>query len=153
LHESLLAQLAGHRPEDAGATRLLVVVDQHHRVLVEADVRAVLAAPLLDRPHHHRLRDVALLDRGARDRVLHGYDHDVAEPAVALVVAAQHLDALGPLGARVVRHRDHGTELDHLARSTNSTKRQRLSLDIGRVSMKRTTSPILQAFCSSWTLN
>ena len=43
LHEVLLAELAGHRPEDAGAARVVLVVDEHRRVLVERDVGAVLA--------------------------------------------------------------------------------------------------------------
>src|SRR5579859_956796 len=49
LHELLVAQLAANRAEDAGATRLAVVLDQHGGVLVEADVTAVGTAPLLDR--------------------------------------------------------------------------------------------------------
>ena len=40
----LRAQLAGHRPEDAGADRLALLVDQHGRVAVEADGAAVDAA-------------------------------------------------------------------------------------------------------------
>jgi len=36
-------------PEDAGGARLAFVVDQHRRVLVEADVGAVLALRLLGR--------------------------------------------------------------------------------------------------------
>src|SRR5262245_38940015 len=37
LHEVLLAQLAGHRPEDARPARVELVVDDHGRVLVERD--------------------------------------------------------------------------------------------------------------------
>jgi hypothetical protein len=81
--------------------------------LVEADVGAVLAAVLLHRAHDDRLRDLALLDRGARDRVLHRHDHDVAEASVPPMVAAEHLDALGALRARVVRHGHHRSKLDH----------------------------------------
>ena len=44
LHELLGAQLASDRPEDAGADRLVVLVDQHGRVRVEPDVAAVLRA-------------------------------------------------------------------------------------------------------------
>src|SRR5258705_2342888 len=48
LHELPLAQLAGHRSEDASAHRLVLVVDQHRGVVVELDVRAVAATELLD---------------------------------------------------------------------------------------------------------
>src|SRR5947209_20583764 len=44
LHEVALAQLAGHRAKDARAARVLLVVDQHQRVAVEAHVTAVLPA-------------------------------------------------------------------------------------------------------------
>src|ERR671919_727370 len=52
-HEPLLPQLAGHGTEDPGSPRLPLVVDQHHRVLVELDVRAVRAPLLLGGPHDH----------------------------------------------------------------------------------------------------
>src|SRR5262249_48188482 len=55
LHELALPKFAGHRPENARSARLLVVVDQHHGVVVEADVRTVLAPAFLDRAHDHRL--------------------------------------------------------------------------------------------------
>src|SRR5215831_18029438 len=52
LHESLRPQLARHRTEDAGADGLALVVDQHRRVVVEADVGAVGSADLLRRADH-----------------------------------------------------------------------------------------------------
>src|SRR4051812_18268084 len=50
LQIALVAQLAGDGAEDARAARVLVfLVQQHHRVAVEADVTAVRPArPLLD---------------------------------------------------------------------------------------------------------
>src|SRR5687767_5062858 len=62
LHEAPLAQLAGDRTEDAGADRLLGLVDDHRGVGVEADVAAV-GPPL--RPHgahDYRLDDLPFLD-------------------------------------------------------------------------------------------
>src|SRR5262245_28594598 len=41
LDEPLFAQFAGDGPEDAGAARVLLVVDQYQGVAVEADVAAV----------------------------------------------------------------------------------------------------------------
>src|SRR4030095_1190613 len=38
LHEALVAQLPADRTEDAGAARVLLLVDEHGGVLVEADV-------------------------------------------------------------------------------------------------------------------
>ena len=78
-HELLVAQLAADRAEDAGAARLLLVVDEHGGVLVEADVAAVGTALLLLGADDDALDDVALLDRGAGDGVLDGGDEDVAD--------------------------------------------------------------------------
>src|SRR5919199_6025146 len=60
LHELLVAHFAPHRPEDAGPPRVPVVAQDDGRVLVEADVRAVGATPLLDGPDDDGLDDVAL---------------------------------------------------------------------------------------------
>src|SRR4029079_15732091 len=50
-HEPAVAKLAPDRSEGACASRLHLVVDEHGRVLVEADVAAVGAALLLLRTH------------------------------------------------------------------------------------------------------
>src|ERR671932_273682 len=79
LHEVALAQLAGHRPEDARAARVVLGVDDHGRVLVEGDVGAVVAPELLLRAHDDRLDDLALLDRPLRIRLLDGRRDDVPD--------------------------------------------------------------------------
>src|SRR5262245_61957701 len=82
LHEPLLAQLARHGSEDAGADRLPLVVDDDHRVLVEADVAAVAAALFLHGAHNDGFHDVALLHGSAGDRHLHGAHDDVTDARV-----------------------------------------------------------------------
>src|SRR5438270_1361482 len=77
LHEVLLAQLARDRAEDAGPARVALVVDDHGRVLVERDRRAVLATLGLLRAYDDRPHDLTLLDRSLRGRGLHGTDDDV----------------------------------------------------------------------------
>src|SRR5690606_35948753 len=104
LHELLGAQLAGHRPEDARADRLMLVVQQHRGVAVEADQRTVCTAHALAGTHHHGVVDLALLDLAARDRVLDRHLDDVADVRVAALGTAKHLDAHHFLGARVVGH-------------------------------------------------
>src|ERR687893_331143 len=83
LHEPAVAQLAGHRTEDARAARVVLVVDDHRGVLVEGDVRAVLAPELLLRAHDHGLDDLALLDRPLRVRLLDRGGDDVPHARVA----------------------------------------------------------------------
>src|SRR3978361_2056424 len=89
LHVVPIAQLAGHRPEDAGAARVARGVDDHGGVLVEGDVRAVVAPDLLLRAHDDGLDDLALLDRALRAGGLdRGGDH-VADVRVAAPGAAR----------------------------------------------------------------
>src|SRR5262249_15523344 len=92
--ELLVAQLPSHRAEDAGPHRLVVGLQQDHRVAVEADVGAVAPADLLDRAHHHRPGYLALLHGPVRHRLLDRDHHHVPEGGVALVGAAHHPDAL-----------------------------------------------------------
>src|SRR5687767_1547219 len=56
LHVLLLAELARHGAEDARRARLACVVDDDDGVLIEADVRAVLAARLLRGANDHSAR-------------------------------------------------------------------------------------------------
>src|SRR4029453_4107767 len=133
-HEALLPQLAAHGPEGAGAPGLLLVVDEHGGVLVEADVRAVRPALLLLGADDDAAHDLALLDRGAGDGVLDRGHEDVADRRVAAPPAPDHLDPQGLPGAAVVGHPQARLLLDHLARSKTSTRRQRFFLDSGRVS-------------------
>src|SRR5688572_24786010 len=113
LHELPLAKLARHRTEDARSLGFLLVVDQHGRVLVEADVGAVLAADFLPRPDQDRLVHVALLHGRSRKRVLDGDHDDVPEHAVAFTRAAQDLHDPRDARARVVRYGDDAPRLYH----------------------------------------
>src|SRR5436305_7652079 len=72
--EVALAQFAGHRPEDAGALRVLLLVDDDHSVAVEADVGAVVAPRRPLGPHHDAADHVARLDVAAGDRLLDAGD-------------------------------------------------------------------------------
>src|SRR5258706_454919 len=58
LHELLGAQLARHRPEDARADRLHLRREQHRRVAVEFDQRAVGAAHALAGARHDLVREM-----------------------------------------------------------------------------------------------
>ena len=92
---------------------LLLVVDEHGGVLVEADVAAVGPPLLLLDADDDALHDVALLHGRAGDGVLDGGDEDVADRRVAALGAAEHLDAQHLLGAAVVGDPEAGLLLDH----------------------------------------
>src|SRR5436190_574545 len=113
LHEVAVAQLAGDRPEDAGATRVVLRVDDHCGVLVEADVGAVLAPELLARADDDGLDDLALLDRALRGRGLDGRGDHVAHARIAALRAALDPDAEDLARAGVVRDAQSGFLLDH----------------------------------------
>src|SRR3954465_2024957 len=150
LHVVPVAQLAGHRPEDARATRVARGVDDHGGVLVEGDVRAVLAPELLLRAHDDGLDDLALLDRALRAGGLDGRGDHVADVRVLAARAALHADDQDLAGAGVVGDLEACLVLDHLARSRTSTRRQRLVALSGRDSIRRTRSPALASLVSSW---
>src|SRR5690606_873812 len=72
LHELLVAQLAADRAEDAGATRIVVRLDEHGGVLVETDVGTIRTTALLGGAHDDGLDDVPPLAVAAGDGILHG---------------------------------------------------------------------------------
>ena len=74
----------------------------------------------------------------------------IADPRVAAARAAHHPDAQDLAGAGVVGDLEPGLVLDHFARSSTSTSRQRLLRDIGRHSWTRTVSPVPASLRSSW---
>src|SRR3954451_1795884 len=152
LHEVAVAQLAGHRPEDARAARVVRGVDDHGGVLVERDVRPVLAPELLLRAHDDGLDDLALLDRALRVGLLDGGGDDVADAGVAPPRAALDADAEDLARAGVVGDLEAGLVLNHgyFALSRTSTSRQRFVRDIGRHSTTRTRSPSPASLASSW---
>src|SRR5690606_15987715 len=106
-------QLPGHRPENARADRLVLLVQQHRRVLVEADHRTVRPPHALARTYHHGVHHLPLAHPPAGDRLLHGDLDDVTDARVPAPGAAQHLDALHPPGAAVVGDVQHGFRLNH----------------------------------------
>src|SRR5436309_10885032 len=113
LHEPLVAQLAPHRPEDAGRAGLALVGNEHGGVLVEADVGAVLALGLLGRAHDHRPHHLPLLDLARADGVLDRDHDDVSQPAVAALRPTEHADHERAARARIVRDLENRFLLDH----------------------------------------
>src|SRR6202020_2012980 len=105
-------------PEDAGAPRLLLVVDQHGGVLVEADVAAVGATLFLLRAHHHAPDHVALLDVGAGDGVLDGGHEHVPDGRVPAPGPTEDLDTEDLLGSGVVGDAESALLLDHFRSPT-----------------------------------
>src|SRR4051794_5047828 len=150
LHVVAIAQLAGHRPEDARPPRVARGVDDHGSVLVEGDEGAVVAPELLLRADDDGLDDLALLDGALRAGGLHRRGDDVADVRVLAARAALHADDEDLAGAGVVGDLEACLVLDHLARSRTSTRRQRLVALSGRDSTTRTVSPMLASLASSW---
>src|SRR4051794_12506758 len=151
LHEVAVAQLARHRPEDARPARVVGGVDDHGGVLVEGDVGADLAPELLLGANDDGGHDLALLHVAVRDRLLDGGDDRVADAGIAALRPATDADAQDLAGAGVVGHAKSCLRLDHLERSSTSTRRQRLVRLSGRDSITRTRSPSFASLRSSCT--
>src|SRR5262249_46392699 len=91
--KAALAQLAGHRAEDARAPRVLFRVDDDHRIAVEADIAAVFAPFGLLGADDNAGDHVARLHVAPRNRLLDaGLDH-IADPSIATPAATKYLDA------------------------------------------------------------
>src|SRR2546423_5292396 len=150
LHEIALAQLARDGAEDARPARIVLGVDQHGRVLVEPDVRAIFTAVGLLRAHHDGGHDLTLLDRALRTRLLDRGDDHIAHAGVAPARAAANADHQDLACTGVVGDAEAGFVLNHFARSTTCTSRQRLVLESGRASRTITVSPVCASLLSSW---
>src|SRR5258705_656516 len=115
LHETLGAQFARHRPEDAGADRLELGVQQHGGVAVELDQRAVLAAHALGGANDDGAVDLALLHATARRSFLDADLDHVTDRGITALRATEHLDAHDGFRARVVRDVEPRLHLNHLS--------------------------------------
>src|SRR5512133_3354437 len=89
LHELLGTQLTRNRPEDTGADRLQLVVEQHGGIAVELDERAIGTADPLGGANHDGAVDLALLDAAARGAFLDAHLDDVANACVATLGSAE----------------------------------------------------------------
>src|SRR5690606_3044760 len=98
---------------DTRADRLELVRQEHRRVAVEADGRAVLAAQAVARAHDYRVVHLALLHAAARNRVLDGDLDDVADVRVPALRAAEHFDAHQLASAAVVGGCEIRLRLNH----------------------------------------
>src|SRR3546814_8839421 len=112
LHVPLHAQLAGDRPEDTGTDRLLLLVDQHGCIAVEADGAAVGATDFLGGADDDGAMHVTLLHAAARNGVLHGHHDDITDLGRLALRTTQHLDALDSAAPRIIVHVETGFHLD-----------------------------------------
>src|SRR5467141_225771 len=113
LGEFLFAQFARHRAEHARPHGLARIIDQHRGVVVEPDVRAILAPPFFPHPHHNRLHNSSLFDLAFRCCFLYRGGDDVAEARLQSRVAAHRHDAGQLARAGIVGHRQPGSHLNH----------------------------------------
>src|SRR5205823_3186134 len=102
LHEVALAQFTSDWPEHARATGIVLLVDDHRRVLVEGDVGPIFAADRLLGADDDRRDDVALLDGALGICLLDGRRDDIADERVAAPRAALDPDAQDLARSRVV---------------------------------------------------
>src|SRR5687768_13020987 len=65
LHEVLFAEFTGDRTEDTGALGIVVLVDNHDRVVIEAEITAVFPPDRVFGANHDGADDFTLFDRSA----------------------------------------------------------------------------------------
>src|SRR5467141_2482597 len=113
LREFLLAQLARHRAEHARPDGLARIVNKHRGVVVEPDVRAILAPPFFPHAHHNCLNNCSLFDLAFRCCFLYRGGDDVAKARLQSRVTAHRHDAGQLARAGIVGHRQPGSHLNH----------------------------------------
>src|SRR5208282_2438561 len=107
LQKFLLAQFASHRTEYARPYRLAGFINQHRRILIEADVRPIPPPVLFPRPHDDRLYHFALLYLTVGRSLFHaGRDH-VAQTRVQTGRTAERHDHLQLARAGIIGDLDH----------------------------------------------
>src|SRR3954447_471792 len=82
LHIVLGAELAGDRPEDAGALGIAILADDDDRVAIEAQVAAVGATERGLRANDDGLDDLTLLHGGVGAALLDVHGDDVTDVSI-----------------------------------------------------------------------
>src|SRR5262249_2750387 len=113
LHEPALAQLAGHRPENARTDRLTLVVDEHGGISVETDVGAIPAPLLLHGAHDDRLYNLPLLHVGFRRGFLDRSGDHIPHPRVTARRTADWIDDRDLARAGIVGDVKNRSHLNH----------------------------------------
>src|SRR5438876_12372576 len=99
--EAAVAQFAGHGSKNARAAGVLLVVDQHQGVAVEAHIAAVVPPSRFLGADDDTLDYVSRLHLAARNRLLYaGHDH-ITDAGITATTAAQHLDTHAFFGAGI----------------------------------------------------
>src|SRR3569833_4377413 len=102
LHELFGTELAGPGPEDTGTDGLELVVAQHRSIAVEADRRAVGAAPAFAGATDAGGVHLALLHLAARNGLFAAALDHITYPRIAALRSTQHLNAHQTTGAAIV---------------------------------------------------
>src|SRR3569833_3187249 len=102
LHELFGSELAGLGPEVAGTDRLELVIEQHRRIAVEADQRAIGAAHALTGTHDDGVVDLALFYLAARNGFLDADLDHITDTCIAALRSTQHFNAHQATGAAIV---------------------------------------------------
>src|ERR1017187_6925206 len=155
LGKILVAQLARYGSKNTRPLRVVLIVNDHHGVIVESHVRTVGAAQRRPRPDDHTRYNFALFHRSICRGFLHMRLNDIANPRKELLVS-ENANRPRHAGAGVVRNIQMGANLNHtstfsipVAFSTTCTNRHRFSLLSGRDSTMRTLSPTPASLFSS----
>src|SRR5689334_18397536 len=113
LHEVPLAEFAGDGAEDAGAARILILVDNDDRVVVEPEDAAVFTLDGLPGANNDAANNFALLHLPSGGSLTDVRGDDVTDSGLELVLLADDADHLGHTGASVIGHIESATNLQH----------------------------------------
>src|SRR5213076_3640883 len=101
------------RSKNARAARIQIFVDNHDRIVIEAQKRAILAPDRLLRANKNRAYDFALLYRPSRARLFHVRRDHVTDSGKLSSAFANDADHRRHAGAAIIRNIKSGSNLDH----------------------------------------
>src|SRR2546426_1506335 len=131
-HEPLSAQFARDWPENTGANRLELGIQQHSCVTIELNQGAVLTTNTLGSTNHYCVIDLAFFDATTWRSNLYSHLDDIANTCVTALGTTQYLDAHDFFGTSIVGYFEPAFSLNHSILFPNLSRSIRLMRACGQ---------------------
>jgi hypothetical protein len=112
LHELFFTKFTSDGSEDAGAARVVILIDDNDGVGIETEHRTIRTANGIRSAHHDGFDHATLFDGGSRDRITDVSGDDVTDASGAAAFA-ENSDHFCSAGAGIISNGELGFHLDH----------------------------------------
>src|SRR5579885_2665786 len=121
LHKVAVAQFTSHRAKDTGAAWVIPRGENHRRVLIEANIRAIWPTILLRHPHDHCRHHFPFFHRSIGRSLLHRSFDNIANPGILPGRTAQDANTHDLLRPGIIGHLQARLDLNHGYSSSSSS--------------------------------